>query len=304
MIPSGGAMGQNEVIALEANFDTWKTNRFTGAKKTFNAFEYYSIEQFLRQYGLSDSQLQSGLIGGAKDGGVDAFYMLVNGELVDSETELDPKEPNKVNVIVFQSKEGSGFSPTAIDKLFWFTDDLLCLGRKKADYHSEYRPELISLMRVFKDKYGMIVGEGPSLSVAYYYITKLDCPHNADCEKSVETLKDNVGEHFKEAIPEFHFVNAVALLNQVRSRPLKEKAIKWVSQPMPTEEGEVGLVKLTDFYTFLQDDKNELAERIFDSNVRGYWKSTPVNRKIGETLRTPGAADFWMLNNGIIMLAA
>ncbi|MFZ0135965.1 MAG: AIPR family protein [Candidatus Sulfotelmatobacter sp.] len=253
---------------------------------------------------MSDSQLQSGLIGASKDGGVDALYMLVNGELVDAETELDPKEPNKVNVIIFQSKEGSGFSPVAIDKLFFFTDDLLCLGRKKADYHQAYRPELITLMRLFKDKYGMIVGEGPSLSVSYYYITKLDCSHNADCDTSVGVLREKVLEHFKDAVPEFYFVNATALLNQVRSRPLKEKAIKWVSQPMPTEEGEVGLVKLTDFYTFLQDDKSELAERIFDSNVRGYWKSTPVNRKIGETLRNPGAADFWMLNNGITMLAA
>jgi len=297
-------MGQNEVIALDANFDTWKTNRFLGAKRNFNAFEYYSIEQFLRPYGLSDSQLQSGLIGGARDGGVDAFYFLVNGELVDSETELDPKEPNKANVIVFQTKEGAGFSPPAIDKLYWFTDDLLCLGRKKADYHSEYRPELVTLMRQFKDKYGMIVGEGPSLHLTYYYITKLDCLHNADCDRSVEKVKEKVLEHFKDAVSGFHFVNAAALLTQVRSRPLKEKAIKWVSQPMPTEEGEVGLVKLTDFYSFLQDDKQELAERIFDSNVRGYWKSTPVNKKIGETLRNPGAADFWMLNNGITMLAA
>jgi len=297
-------MSQNDVIALESNFDTWKKTRFSGARRNFNAFEYYSIEQFLRPYGLSDSQLQTGLIGGTKDGGVDALYMLVNGELVDSETELDPKEPNKVNIIVFQTKEGSGFSPAAIDKLYWFTDDLLCLGRKKADYKSEYRPELVTLMRLFKDKYGMIVGEGPSLSVTYYYITKLDCTHNTDCDKSVDKLKDKVWEHFKEAVPEFNFVNAVALLTQVRSRPLKEKAIKWVSQPMPTVEGQVGLVKLTDFYTFLQDDKGELAERIFDSNVRGYWKNTPVNRKIGVTLRNPGAADFWMLNNGITMLAA
>jgi hypothetical protein len=118
-------MGQNEVIALEAHFDKWKTTRFSSAKKNFNAFEYYSIEQFLRPYGLSDSQLQSGLIGASKDGGVDALYMLVNGELVDAETELDPKEPNKVNLIIFQSREGSGFSPVAIDKLYWFTDDLL-----------------------------------------------------------------------------------------------------------------------------------------------------------------------------------
>lgn len=297
-------MGQNEIIALQANFDTWKKARFVGAKRNFNAFEYYSIEQFLRPYGLSDSQLQSGLIGASQDGGVDAFYMLVNGELVDAETELDPKEENKVSVIIAQSKEGTGFSPVAIDKLYWFTDDLLCLGRKKADYHSAYRPELTTLMRLFKDKYGMIVGEGPTLTVAYYYITKLDVVPNADCEKSAAKVLDKTKEHFRDAAPEFNFVNAVRLLDQVRSRPLKEKAIKWVSQPMPTEEGEVGLVKLIDFYTFLQDDKGELAERIFDSNVRGYWKSTPVNRKIGDTLRGPGAADFWMLNNGITMLAA
>ena len=200
-------MSQNDVIALEAHFDSWKKTRFSGAKKNFNAFEYYSIEQFLRQYGLSDSQLQSGLIGGSKDGGVDALYTLVNGELVDSETELDPKEPNKVDVIVFQAKEGSGFSPSAIDKLYWFTDDLLCLGRKKADYKSEYRPELITLMRLFKDKYGMIVGEGPSLSVTYYYITKLDCTHNTDCEKSVEKLNGKVREHFKEA--HLHFTSSM-----------------------------------------------------------------------------------------------
>jgi len=142
-------MSQNDVIALDASFEKWKTTRFAGAKKNFNAFEYYSIEAFLKPYGLSDSQLQSGLIGGPKDGGVDALYMLVNGELVESETELDPKEPNKVKIIIFQCKEGDGFSPIAVDKLFWFADDLLCLARKKAEYHSEYRPELVTLMRLF-----------------------------------------------------------------------------------------------------------------------------------------------------------
>jgi hypothetical protein len=89
--PEVPRMGQNEVIALDAHFGKWKTSRFSGAKKNFNPFEYYSIEQFLRPYGLSDSQLQSGLIGGSKNGGVDALYLLVNGELIDAESELDPK---------------------------------------------------------------------------------------------------------------------------------------------------------------------------------------------------------------------
>jgi hypothetical protein len=59
-----------------------------------------------------------------------------------------------------------------VDKLNFFADDLLDLTRKKSDYHSIYRPDLIVAMRLFKDKYGIIVGENPPLSVEFYYVTK------------------------------------------------------------------------------------------------------------------------------------
>jgi hypothetical protein len=71
-----------------------------------------------------------------------------------------------------QMKEGEGFSPIAVDKLNFFADDLLELTRKKANYHQEYREELITAMRLFKDKYGIIVGDNPPLSIDFYYITK------------------------------------------------------------------------------------------------------------------------------------
>ena len=131
-------MGKNDELALTASFDGWRAKRFPSPPKDLNLFEYYCIEQFLRSYDLSDSQLKSGLVGGPKDGGVDALYMLINGELIDAESELDPKTPNTVKVLIMQVKEGEGFSPVAVDKLYWFTDDLLDLTRKKADYHSTW----------------------------------------------------------------------------------------------------------------------------------------------------------------------
>ena len=153
-----------------------------------NVFEYYCVEQFSRSFDLSDGQLKSALVGGSKDGGVDALFMLVNGELVDAESELDPKTPNTVKLLVMQVKEGDGFSPIAVDKLYWFADDLLDLTRKKAEYHSTYRPELVTAMRLFKDKYGIIVGENPPLSVEFYYITKRDVDPNDDCKTSAEKV--------------------------------------------------------------------------------------------------------------------
>ena len=282
-------MGANDVLALEANFKGWQEKRFPVPKKDLNVFEYYCIDQFLRPFDLSDSQLKTGMTGGGGDGGVDAMYMFVNGELIDAESELDPKTPNNVKLLLMQVKEGEGFSPPAIDKLYWFVDDLLDLTRKKADYHSTYRPELVALMRLFKDKYGIIVGENPPLSMEFFYITKRDVKPNEDCHRSVAKIKTTVLKHFSQAQFDFRFVNAVALWTQVQTRPPKKKLFKWASQPMSTQEGDIGLIQLVDYCEFLKEPNGEIAERIFDSNVRGYWKSTPVNKRIASTLKNPGS---------------
>ena len=65
----GGSMGANDVLALDANFTSWRDKRFPTIPKDLNVFEYYCAEQFLRSFDLSDSQIKTGLLGGPKDGG-------------------------------------------------------------------------------------------------------------------------------------------------------------------------------------------------------------------------------------------
>lgn len=73
---------------------------------------------------------------------------------------------------------------------------------------------------------------------------------------------------------------------------------------MATVEGYVGLTKLKCFCEFIQDEPGILAERIFESNVRGYQADTTVNRKIQETLKDANAnVNFWLLNNGVTIIS-
>jgi hypothetical protein len=74
-----------------------------------------------------------------------------------------------------QVKSDEGFSPVAVDKLSFFTGDLLDLSKKKAGYHSTYHDDLIALMRIFKDKFGVVVGETPSLSIDYVLHCEKGC---------------------------------------------------------------------------------------------------------------------------------
>ena len=86
-------------------------------------------------------------------------------------------------------------------------------------------------------------------------------------------------------------------------RAPKSKPLQWHETPLETPEGWVGLVKLRDYSAFLKDEHGDLHERIFESNVRGFQQNTPVNVGIRNTLEKPGKADFWLLNNGITILA-
>jgi AIPR protein len=296
-------MPSNDVLALEANFQEWQKNRFPTVPKGVNIFEYYCTEQFARSFDLGDSQLKTGMVGAGGDGGVDAFYILANGELVESETELSPKDPPEFKLLIMQIKGGKdGFSPIEVDKLYWFTEDLFDLAKKKSDYHSTYNDDLITLMRLFKDKFGVVVGETPPLSIEYIYVVKNDVEHNDDCQKHADTVVTKCKQCFPHAEVKFRFINAAELWKQVQMRPHKKRTIRWASQPMAVKEGELGLVRLPDYYKFITDGDGKMAERFFDSNVRGYWPSSGINRKIGETLRNANSPEFWLLNNGITVL--
>jgi hypothetical protein len=193
---------------------------------------------------VSDDELRTGLVGGGNDGGADAAYFFVNRRLVQDDTDLDPKTACKVNILVMQVKQNQGFSPNEINKLVFFSDDLLDLSRPPSDYKTTYNGKVLEVMRVFKKKYQQIAGAFPEVFIDYYYITQADETQNADAEGAAERVTQKAGQHLSNAKCTFHFVNAQKLWTQVQVRTPKSKALHWQDTPLETPEGFVGLVKL------------------------------------------------------------
>jgi hypothetical protein len=294
-------MGANDVLALNANFASWQADRMPGLTRV-DPWEYYCVDQFLKQFAVSDDELLAGLVGGGNDGGADGAYFFVNRKLVQDDTDLDPKTACKINLLVIQVKQNQGFSPIEINKLVLFSDDLLDLGRQPSQYGTTYNTKVLEFMSVFKSKYQQIAGAFPEVSIDYYYITKSDEPANIDAVSAANRVKQKAQEHLSSAKCELHFVNAEQLWKQVQLRAPRTKPLHWHTTPLETPEGWVGLVKLHEYRKFLQDEHGDLQERIFESNVRGFQQNTPVNVDIKKTLEKPGKADFWLLNNGITIL--
>lgn len=248
-------MSKNDLLAIDANFNNWLKERAEGLTD-YNPFVYYCVEQFLKPFDLSDEEIMYGITDGGGDGGIDAIYFFANRRLVREDSDLDPKSSATVNLIMIQIKESnSGFGANEVSKLYSFSDDLLDLSRNVKSLTTKYNAQLLDIMKVFKEKYLTILGSFPSVSIDYYYITKGDeCNPHPNTIIEADRVKEVVRKHMSKALCEFQFINAQGLLEQVQRRPLQEKTLLWHETPMQTNEGYVGLVKLQNYYEFLQND--------------------------------------------------
>lgn len=299
-------MSANDLIHLESHYKQWLGTRGQGLPKKLEPFNYYCIEQFMKQFDLSDEEILNGITDGGNDGGADAMYFLVNRDVVWEDTSPDPKTAMTVDLVFFQVKSSQGFQHTEIDKLVFLTDDFLDLSKPcDPDMALKYNPKVLELMSVFKDKYPPISGNFPTITVKYYYITKADeaTPH-PNAVNSGKKVASTVQKHLSKADASFNFVNAQRLLEQIQTRLPDTRELVWDETPMTTNEGYVGLVALPDYFKFIQDTNGELARRIFESNVRGWQENTSVNKQIRTSLASDSSINFWLLNNGITILAS
>lgn len=74
-------------------------------------FEYFATEQILKDYAFSEEQLRSGSVDGRNDGGIDEFFVLVNGHLAENFTdEFWPKSAAELKVYLITCKHDATHS--------------------------------------------------------------------------------------------------------------------------------------------------------------------------------------------------
>lgn len=296
-------MAANDKIVLNANFAEWRSVRADGLDD--DPWLYYCLEQFLKPYALDDEETEYGITEGGGDGGADGVYFLVNHRhLVTEETSLDADNVSKIKLIIFQIKRSGGFKPTEIEKWLLFTEDFLDLSKDPDKFGKRYNEKIKTMMRVWRSQYLRVAAESPDLSVDYYYITGDDVWPDEYADDACGRVRAKVDTYLRGAACQTHCVGAKEIWDQVQRRPPKKRILQWNGQqPVRTKDGAVGLIKLTDFAKFLEDEPGVLAERIFESNVRGFQPQSSVNDDIAKTLADHSKIpNFWLLNNGVTII--
>lgn len=298
-------MATNDAIVLKSNFEGWR-RRADGLDPAIDPWLYYCLEQHLKSYAIDDEDLEAGITDGGLDGGVDGYYFLINNrQVVDADTDIDPKLVSSIHLLFFQVKHSGGMKPTEIEKWLQTVDDFFDLSKNPNDLDSRYNAKIRTAMRVWREQFLKFSGNFPSVAVDFYYITGDDAAPDTYALDACDRVKRRIETALKSTC-KVHCVGAKELWEQVQKRPLSNRRIRWAEQPMQTKEGYVGLVKLHDFRAFLveSDDPDVLAERIFESNVRGFVLDSNINEEMANSIRNSSdEPNFWLLNNGVTIIA-
>ncbi|MDE0100015.1 MAG: AIPR family protein [Truepera sp.] len=294
----------NSQIILNGVLAQRKSEIDPGAEDS-SFFELFTAEQVLKDYDLSYDEIESGLVGGGQDGGIDGIYLLVNGDLVQEESDYSHlKRDVTLDLIIMQSKTSPGFQESPIERFITVSDDIFDLSKDSATFTSVYNEALVEAIRRFRNLYKQLAHYFPALNISFVYACKGADP-NDSIKRKVIKLKEAVARHFPEAKCNFSFLGARDLLSLAHREPQRTYSLTLAESPI-SSAGQVGfvcLVKLRDFFKFITDETESLRRHVFEANVRDYQGSIQVNREIQESLQNPTPEDFWWLNNGVSILA-
>ena len=265
----------------------------------------FATEQILKDYDLNYDEITRGVTDGGGDGGIDAIYTFLNGELIqDNHAIADSKKNALLELVIIQSKFAPGFTEEAINKCISSAKDLLDLSKDIESLRTVYNVNVISNMSLFREQYKKIISKFPKLEISYFYCTKGTEVHS-NVEMKIHDLKRELYRLFSDATLNFEFVTAGNLLDISRKERTTTKGLILKDNPISTQDGGyITISSLKSYYEFITQE-NKLLKYFFDANIRDYQGGVEVNKGINETLLNKGSEeDFWWLNNGITITAS
>ena len=270
-----------------------------------SVFETFTAEQVLKDFDLSYDEIESGLIGGPGDGGIDSIFLLANGELVQEDSSDARRTQNvTLDLIISQSTIHSGFQEVPIQRFISVSTDLFDLSKQASALSRVYNERLVDAIGRFRVLYQKLAPSFPALRVTFCYAS-MGREVNPQVKHKVDQLKAVVTSHFSQCEFEFRFLGANELLALARRSPPKVHSLILAENPISSghQVGFVCLVRLHDFFRFITDDTKAIRRQIFEANVRDYQGRTEVNDEIQASLRNKTVEDFWWLNNGVSIVS-
>lgn len=269
-------------------------------------FEFFSAEQVLKNYNLSDEEIESEIVGGGLDGGCDGLYVFLNGDLLTADQIQDLSAPkgSKLEFYIIQSKLTNSFKENAIQNLKTVSDNLLNMSNNIDAFSERYNEFVRDSFKLFRDAITKLIRSQVKIIIKFLYVT-LSAEIHPNVQQQADELLNIVSRLYPASQVYFSFIGADELMSLYYKD--SDISINLSLADTPITLGKnieyIALVNLAVYYNFITDETGALRKSFFEANVRDYQGKNSVNSCIADSLMNNGIEDFWWLNNGVTILA-
>lgn len=293
-------MAKNDLTLLDSILEDYISNNNPSTKPD-EVFEFFSIEQILKDYAFSKEELLQGVVDGRNDGGIDAIYIMVNGHIADSiPPDFWPKSNAELEVYIFTCKHDDSFKEAPITTMIPSIIQL-CDFSISSSSLSDYNEKVLYKRELLIATYKRLAASLSKFSFHVIYACRGDERIESNIQAKANQVETICRDSFSECSVSFEFWGNGRLLSRFRER--QSNCSDLIFEQCINQDGQyIVLASLKAYYAFLQDSKGKLNKRLFDSNVRDYLGLNPVNNDIQNSLVNDTKNDFWWLNNGITII--
>lgn len=268
-------------------------------------FEFFSASQVLKNYSLSDEEIENHVIGDGNDGGCDALFLFLNSELItpDQVATLTASRGAILNFVIIQAKNTTSFKEDAIMKWKTTSSNLMDMSKNIDEFSSRYNENVREAFKMFRDVVTKFIRVQIKINIQYYYVTLANEVH-PNVNTQADELCGNVNFMYPAANVRVSFIGADKLMELYNTDSEININLKLSDQPITLGRNTeyVALINLAEYYQFITDEDNNLRKSFFEANVRDYQGKNAVNTSIANTLSNDLSEDFWWLNNGVTIL--
>ena len=293
-------MAKNDVVLIDGILYDYRMGKDIGEK-----FEYFSIEQILKDYDLSEEELETGIVDEGNDGGIDGIYYFLNDRLIyeDNANDSISRFCRDFTIYIITCKHDDSFKQVPINNISTTLDEFFDLTIEDDNLKSKYSDKIIKKRSLLIKILKKIAPYMEHFEIKILYASRGSMNELAEnVIAKANYLEDKVEKNFSKCNVKCEFVGASELLSLYRKKKQLISTIK-CSEIITCSNSYIAICNLKDYYNFIKDEDNKLKRYYLDSNVRAYMGDNRVNKDIFNTLNDKKSPEFWFLNNGITILA-
>ncbi|MFE6458819.1 AIPR family protein [Streptomyces cinereoruber] len=304
-------MSANDRVLINQMIEEWRNAR-TVPLSFDAAFERFASEHALHGFGLSEEEIEAGIIGGGNDGGVDGAYVFLGGRLLHEDSEVfqhssaasQVEAGTQLTLWLVQAKTSQTFSELALDRVSATCKDLLDMEIDEESAAILYNEDLLARFKLFREALKRLAHRHPTMLIKFSYVTRGEASEvHVKVQTKAKLLEAQLTQAFAISTGEVEFLGPAELWKRASTLPSYTLELPY-QESITHGTSHIALVTLGKYIDFLSDETGTIKSHIFDWNVRDYQGNVEVNREITASLQNADAPEFWWLNNGITIVCS